>query len=52
MKLVQLETWLQGLLWQPEQKMIRGKAVLPTGMCDVCLCVHMSMCSVEERHED
>ena len=52
MKLVQLETWLQGFLWQPEQKMIRGKAVLPTGMWDVCLCVHTSMWSMEERNDD
>lgn len=51
-KLVQLETWLQGFLWQPEQKMIRGKAVLPTGMWDVCLCVHTSMWSMEERNDD
>lgn len=49
-KLVQLGTRLQGLLWQPEQ-MIKEKAVLPVGVWDVCLCVHMSVCSMEERND-
>lgn len=37
-KLVQLGTWLQGLLWQPKQE-IRGKAcfLLECGLC-VCVC--------------
>lgn len=49
-KLVQLRTWLQGLLWQLGQ-MIREKAVLPVGVWGVCLCVHMGVCSTEEKNE-
>ena len=34
------------------QKMIRGKAVLPTGMWDVCLCVHTSTWNIAEGNDD
>lgn len=49
-KLVQLGAWLQGLLWQHEQP-IRGKAVFSVGVWGVCLCVHMGVCSTEERND-
>lgn len=49
-KLVQLGTWLQGLLWQPEQ-MIREKAAFPVGVWRGCLCAHMGVCSTEEKND-